>query len=191
MGGGRERERPARLQHAPGLAEEELDVVHVLDHVRAEDEVEVRVGQWQRRVGLELHQGLGRQPVTRPLERGRGHVGHGQLVRRQLGPEPAVPAAQVECPPGGRQAVDEVDQVPGRCTALGRDERPQLVVVAAHRGPAAIRLLVSGPTRSRTIRASGNRRRSSSASSRRTGSWLAPAAPSRATRRCSAVGRNW
>src|SRR5439155_22259432 len=123
--------------------------------------------------------------------RGRRRVGDGELAHAELRAETTVAAAQVERPVGRLEPAHELEEVPRGGPAVDRHELPELVVVAAQRGPTAIRLFVRGPKRSRTMSASGKSRRSSAASSSRIRSWSPPAAPIDASRLCTAAGRNW
>src|SRR5439155_23530832 len=132
-----------------------------------------------------------RQAGAGAIEGDRGHVGHRQLRRAELGAETAVAAAEVERPVGGLELAHELEQMPRGGAAIDGHELPELIVVATHRGPAATRLFVRGPKRSRTMSASGKSRRSSAASISRIRSWSPADAPITASRLCTAAGRNW
>ena len=137
VGGCSHGEHPAGDQHAPRLRQQQLDVAHVLERLRAQHEVEARVVERQGRVGLELGQRRVRQPRARAAQGLGGHVGRCQLARPELLGQPPVAAAEVEHPPAGIERGDERAQVRRRRAGILGDQLPQLVVVAArHLSPA-------------------------------------------------------
>ena len=131
MRGGRDREPPARLEHAPDLRQEELHVAHVLERLGADDQVERAVGERQRRVGLELD-GLGvRQARPRALERDRATRRRASACRRARrstrapSPQPRSSALRA-----GSSDSTQARRSGGAVRRVGH-ELPQLVVVAA------------------------------------------------------------
>ena len=132
MRGGGDGEPAAGAQHAPRLRHQQLHVSNVLERVRTQHEVEGRVVERERRVGIELHQA---RPLAEPppgaAERQRGHVGHDHLTRIEQLAQASVAAAQVERAPRAAERAHPFSQVRGGWPAILRDQLPELVVVAA------------------------------------------------------------
>ena len=128
-----ERERAARAQHAARLRQEQLDVAHVLERLRAEHEVELAVGERQRRVGR-------RAPHAPPPGSRAGRALERDARRRRPASAraPAAPRSagrrrsrgRARSPPGPASATKRTSSGGRRPVLLGH-ELPELVVVAA------------------------------------------------------------
>ena len=132
-------QRAVRRQHAPQLRDAgvELVLVHVLEHVLRDDEVERRVLEREGGQGRDLELRL-RDPFPRARDRGLGEIGPGEARRRPgllcVDEEAARSAARVEDPSARRNPAREervADRADAPVPPVGVLERADALVVVA------------------------------------------------------------
>ena len=132
----RDQQPPAGAQHATDLEQQVRRIGDVLEHLRAPHEVDARVVERQRAVGLHQPQVGTRGVAPRPLERRLRQLdAHGLRAGiAQGGDEPAGAAAEVEHALAGADLTEQQRAAPLPRPRLGilRCVGPEILVLAAH-----------------------------------------------------------